>query len=307
MNLTAIILTLNEAGHLPRCLESVRSAGASILVVDSFSTDATREIAEAYGARVVQHPFLNYASQFNWALSQLSPAVDWVLRLDADEYLTASLVEEIRSRLPRLAEDVSGVFCGRRMTFQGRLIRFGGVFPIRVLRLFRNGKGQCENRWMDEHIVAAGLKEDFNGEIIDDNLKSLTWWVSKHNAYASREALDLLYLKYRSLPRKSSADLQVSSQPGAKRWLKEAIYARLPGGLRALLYFMYRYIIRLGFLDGPSGTAFHILQGFWYRYLVDVKIAEVERYKATHRCDLEKAIEEILEIRLQSRVPDIDL
>jgi glycosyltransferase involved in cell wall biosynthesis len=307
MNLTAVILTLNEAEHLPRCLESVKSVGASALVVDCFSTDETFRIAESHGAKVVQHPFLNYASQFNWALSQLDGTVDWVLRLDADEYLTPILVDEIKNRMPLMGTQVAGVYCGRRMTFQGKLIRFGGVFPIRVLRLFRNGRGRCENRWMDEHIKVAGLIEDFRGEIIDDNLNSLSWWTVKHNGYASREAVDLLNLKYRFMPHDSIADLRSASQPGVKRWIKESIYARMPGGFRALIYFLYRYVFRFGFLDGPSGTAFHFLQGFWYRYLVDAKVVEVERYMGLHRCGPAEAIEQVLEIKLQTTGRELDL
>ncbi len=306
MNLSVIVLAWNEARHLSRCLESVQSVGASVLVVDSFSTDETLRIAESHGAEVVQHPFVNQASQFNWALSQLDSTVDWVLRLDADEYLSPLLVGEIQTRLPLMDTQVAGVYCGRRMTFQGKLIRFGGVFPIRVLRLFRKGRGRCENRWMDEHIKVTGKTEDFKGEIIDDNLHTVTRWTAKHNGYASREAVDLLNLKYRFMPHDSVAALSTVSQPGIKRWIKESIYARLPSGFRALIYFLYRYMCRFGFLDGPSGTAFHLLQGFWYRYLVDVKIAEVERYMAAHRCNPIEAIEQILEIKLQSTSQDID-
>jgi glycosyltransferase involved in cell wall biosynthesis len=304
MNLTSIILTLNEARHLSRCLESVQSVGASVLIVDSFSSDETQRIAESYGARVVQHPFINYASQFNWALSQLNATVEWILRIDADEYLTPMLVDEIQSRLPLFGSQVDGVYCGRRMTFQGNLIRFGGVFPIRVLRLFRNGRGRCENRWMDEHIKLSGMTEDFKGEIIDDNLNSLSWWTAKHNSYASREAVDLLNLKYRFIPHDSVAGLRTASQAGVKRWIKESVYTRLPKGFRAFAYFFYRYVIRFGFLDGASGTAFHVLQGFWYRYLVDAKIAEVERYLDMHRCEPAKAIEQVLGIKLQPNITE---
>ena len=278
MKLTAVILTLNEEKHLPRCLASLDSVVDAVLVADSFSTDDTVQIAEAYGARVVQRKWVNYATQFNWALTQLDENTDWVLRIDADEYLTLELAAEIRARLPVINPEVEGVFCSRRMTFQGRLIRFGGVFPVRVLRLFRYGCGQCENRWMDEHIKVAGSTVDLKGELIDDNLNSLGWWTDKHNRYASREAVDLLNLEYRFMPHDSVAQLRGGSQAGVKRWLKETVYARLPGGFRAFAYFFYRYVLRFGFLDGQAGAAFHILQGFWYRYLVDAKVAEVKRY-----------------------------
>jgi len=298
VKLTAIILTLNEKQHLPRCLASIKDVVDQVLVVDSYSTDDTLSIAESYGAHVVQHPFVTQSTQFNWALTQLDEDTDWVLRIDADEYLTSELIAEIQERLPGVGFEVDGVFCDRRMTFQGKLIRFGGVFPVRVLRLFRYGQGQCENRWMDEHIKVTGSTIDFKGELIDDNLNPLSWWTDKHNSYASREAVDLLNLEYGFMQHDSVASLSSGSQAGVKRWLKEVVYARLPGGLRAFAYFFYRYVLRLGFLDGKAGTAFHFLQGFWYRYLVDAKLAEVRRYMCTHHCDATTAIDKVLGIRV---------
>ncbi len=299
MKLVAIVLTLNEAQHLPRCLASLEGVVDRVLVADCFSSDDTVRIAQEQGAQLVQREWVNYATQFNWALTQLDEDTDWVLRIDADEYLTPDLAVEIQESLPGIGPEVDGVFCDRRMTFQGRMIRFGGVFPVRVLRLFRYGRGECENRWMDEHIKVAGPTVDFKGELIDDNLNSLTWWTDKHNHYACREAVDLLNLEYAFMPHDSVARLHGGSQAGVKRWLKEEVYARLLGGFRAFIYFFYRYIIRLGFLDGQAGTAFHFLQGFWYRYLVDAKVAEVKRYMCTHCCDVTTAIEQVLGIRVK--------
>jgi len=297
MNLTAIILAYNEERHLARCLASLDGVANTIVVADCFSTDATLDIARAHGARVIQREWVNYATQFNWALTQLDEKTDWVLRIDADEVLTPKLVAAIRKRLPELGPDIEGVNVGRRMTFQGKLIRWGGIFPVKVLRLFRYGRGQCENRWMDEHIKVAGRTVDFVGELIDDNLNSLTWWTDKHSRYASREAVDLLNLEYGFMPHDSVASLR-SGQAGVKRWVKEALYARLPGGFRAFAYFFYRYVIRFGFLDGQAGMAFHFLQGFWYRYLVDAKVAEVKRYMREQSVGVEEAIETVLGIRV---------
>ena len=298
MKLVAVILTYNEERHLARCIGSLAGLADEVVVADCFSTDATLEIARIHGARVIQHAWVNYANQFNWALTQLDADTDWVLRIDADEVLTTNLVAELQSCLPSISPEIDGVNCGRRMTFQGRLICYGGVFPIRVLRLFRYGRGQCENRWMDEHIKVSGPTIDLQGEIIDDNLQSLTWWTAKHNSYASREAVDLLNLEYHFMPHDSVASLRGGKQAGVKRWLKEVVYARLPGGFRAFAYFFYRYVLRLGFLDGQAGTAFHFLQGFWYRYLVDAKVAEVRRYMAGSGCDVLDAIERVLQIKV---------
>lgn len=298
MKLVVVILTFNEECHLARCIASVQGLATDIVVVDCFSTDATLEIARAHGARVIQRPWVNYATQFNWALTQLDADTEWVLRLDADEVLTPYLVAEFQARLPTLGPEIDGVYCGRRMTFQGRLICHGGVFPVRVLRLFRHSRGQCENRWMDEHIKVTGPTVDVRGEIIDDNLQSLTWWTTKHNSYASREAVDLLNLEYGFMPHDTVASLRGGQQAGVKRWLKERVYARLPGGLRAFAYFFYRYVIRLGFLDGQAGTAFHVLQGFWYRYLVDAKVAEVKRYMKQEEVNIQTAIRDVFGIEV---------
>ena len=298
MKLVAVILTFNEEQHLPRCIASLAGVASEIVIADCFSTDATLDISRANGARIIQKNWVNHATQFNWALTQLAADTDWVLRIDADEVLTPALITEIKTGLSGIAMDVDGVYCSRRMTFQGRLIRHGGIFPVRVLRLFRYGRGQCENRWMDEHIKVTGPTVDFKGELIDDNLNSLTWWTDKHNKYASREVVDLLNLEFGFMPHDSVAKLRGGSQAGLKRWLKERVYARLPGGFRAFAYFFYRYVIRLGFLDGQAGSAFHFLQGFWYRYLVDAKMAEVKRYMQSHNTDIRDAIHKVLGIRI---------
>jgi len=298
MNTTAVILAFNEEQHLPRCLASLEGVASKVVVVDCYSTDATVAIAQACGARVIQHKWVNHAMQFNWALTQLKSDTKWVLRIDADEVLTPALAEEIQRCLPGLGSEVQGVYCGRRMTFQRQMIRHGGLFPVQVLRLFHYGRGECENRWMDEHIKVAGATTRFSGELIDDNLNSLTWWTEKHNRYASREAVDLLNLEYGFMPHDSVASLLGGSQAGFKRWLKERVYARLPGGFRALAYFLYRYVVRLGFLDGRAGFAFHFLQGFWYRYLVDAKVAEVKQHMREQEVHVTVAIERVLGVKL---------
>lgn len=297
--LTVVILTRNEERHIERALGSVAAIAGRCVIVDSGSTDNTIAVARAAGAEVVEHTWINYATQLNWALDQLGPGTDWVLRLDADEIVSAELAAEIAQALPGLGPEIDGVYVSRRMRFLGRTICWGGVFPVRVLRLFRHGRGRCENRWMDEHILVSGPVAEFSGEILDDNLNSLTWWTEKHNAYASREVVDLLNLKYGFLPHESVASLHSAQQAGVKRWIKENVYARLPDGLRALLYAFYRYVLRLGFLDGRQGAAFHLLQGFWYRFLVDAKLYEVEAHMRRTGADPVSAISDVLGLTVE--------
>ncbi|WP_171173367.1 glycosyltransferase family 2 protein [Ruegeria sp. HKCCD8929] len=297
MPLTAIILTQDEERHIARAIASVATVADRVFVVDSGSIDRTREIAASAGATILSHPWRNYATQFNWALEQLPADTEWVLRLDADEIVTPGLQTEILENLPVAQSEIQGIHVARRMNFLGGPVQWGGVFPIRVLRLFRHGAGHCENRWMDEHIMVEGPVMAFGGEILDDNLNSLSWWIDKHNHYASREVVDLLNLEYHFLPHDSVADLR-GGQAGAKRWVKERLYARLPSGLRAGAYFLYRYVLRLGFLDGREGRAFHVLQGFWYRYLVDTKLREVKAHMRREQVDATQAIRAILGIDL---------
>ncbi|MER8710059.1 glycosyltransferase family 2 protein [Mesorhizobium sp. M1088] len=278
MSLAVIILTFNEEQHIERALDSVKDFAGSVLVVDCGSSDNTVNLAKACGAEVKSNPWINYATQFNWALTHVPSGTTWVLRLDADEVVTSELACEIKARLSSLGSQSVGIFVSRRMKFLGRPIRYGGLFPIRVLRLFRLGYGHCENRWMDEHIIVTGKTVAFNGEIIDDNLNSLTWWTQKHNSYASREVIDLLNLEYGFTSQETVAELKSGQQAAVKRWLKERVYVYLPRGFRACVYFLYRYVLRCGFLDGREGAIFHLLQGFWYRFLVDAKLYEVKEY-----------------------------
>ncbi len=296
MRLTVVILTKNEELHIARCLDSVSRFATHCLLVDSGSTDRTVEIARGMGAEVLSNPWLNYATQMNWGIDHVPEGTDWIMRLDADEVVTPDLAAEICDRLPIIDADVDGVYVSRFMTFMGKRLRYGGIFPVRVLRLFGAGRGRCESRWMDEHILVQGKSADFQGELIDDNRNSLTWWTDKHNAYASREVVDLLNLKHGFIKHETVANLSGGQQAGVKRWIKEYLYARLPNGGRAFAYFLYRYVIRLGFLDGREGAAFHFLQGFWYRYLVDAKIYEVNLYMRREGVDAVTAIRDVLKI-----------
>lgn len=295
--LTVVILTRDEERHIGRAIASVAGIASRVFVADSGSTDRTVEIAQGLGAEVRFNTWRNYATQFNWALDQLPEDTEWVMRLDADEVVSPALAAAIAATLPGLGPETEGIVMGRRMAFLGRVIRHGGLFPVRVLRVFRHGKGRCENRWMDEHIIVSGETVDVAGELLDDNLNSLTWWTAKHNAYASREVVDILNLELGFMAQDARAALG-KGQAGAKRWLKENVYARLPGGLRAFAYFLYRYLLRGGFLDGRAGLSFHVLQGFWYRFLVDAKLAEVRGHMKQKNCDAQTAIKNVLGIEL---------
>ncbi len=253
--LSVIILTYNEEIHIERLLKNIGDWADEIFIVDSFSTDKTLEIAQKYGCKIFQHKFENQAQQFNWSLDNIKIKNDWILRLDADEYLTKELKNEINEVLPKTQPSITGFYIKRKVYFMGRWIKHGAYYPVWFLRLFKKGKARSEQRAMDEHIVllkgkSGKLKNDF----IDDNKKNLEWWVAKHNNYSTREMV-----------------ATISDDYGCG---KKKFYYHLPIFCRAFLYFIYRYFFRLGFLDGKEGLIFHFLQAFWYRFLVDAKIYE---------------------------------
>ena len=273
--IAVILLTYNEAIHLPRALASLADFATQVFVVDSYSTDNTVELAARAGAHVVQRPFKNQSDQFGWALENLPIQSDWVMRLDADEIIEPALAEEIRRRLNLLPADVTGINLKRKTIFQGKFIRFGGRYPLLLLRIWRTGKARIEERWMDEHIYLTGGRSiTFQSSFADHNLYDLTAFTEKHNRYASREAVAVLSERLGLLENRSV--VLSNSRTRTKRFFKEKFYDRIPFEISACAYFLYRYIVRLGFLDGQRGLVYHFLQGFWYRFLVGAKLKELE-------------------------------
>ncbi|WP_142686441.1 glycosyltransferase family 2 protein [Chitinophaga polysaccharea] len=278
MKIAVVILTFNESLHLARCLDNLRQITDELYVIDAFSTDDTVAIAEKYGAKVFQRKWINYANQFQWALDHCGIEAPWVMRMDADEYLEPGLVKEIQQRIGKVPDDITGIYIRRKVLFKGKWIRFGGFYPHTLLRIWRNGVGSIEQRWMDEHIVLSnGATMLFKEHIVDDNLNSIHWWVNKHNNYAIREMVDLLNIRYGFWQTDERLLRANGTQAKRKRFLKEKVYAAMSPGMRASLYFLFRYIVRVGFLDGYKGFLFHFMQGYWYRLLVDVNVQEFQQ------------------------------
>ena len=282
--ITVIVLAYDEEANLPRCLSRVKDHVEDVVVVtnaDERGTDTTSDIAARFGARVFTHAYVNQAQQFDWALQNVDVKTPWILKLDADEWVTDDLWHELEEKLGSTPEDVTGYFIKRRVIFMGRWIRFGGYYPSWFLRLFRTGKARTDGREVDEHIVltegkAAKLQNDF----VDENMKGLSEWIKKHNDYASREAAQSKALDSQGFGNpEGSRNLERSSR--RTRLVRRSLYAKLPLFLRAILYWKYRYFIRLGFLDGVEGFVYHALQGLWYRFLIDAKIRET-KHESSH-------------------------
>jgi glycosyltransferase involved in cell wall biosynthesis len=292
-SLAIIILTHNEEIHIGRALAAVAPLDPHVVIVDAGSTDRTLDIAAAHGATILKNPWTNYARQFQWALDHADIRADWVMRLDADEIVEPDLVEELRQNLPTLPPAISGVNLKRKHVFMGRWIRHGGRYPLVLLRIWRRGHARIEQRWMDEHmLLTRGAAVTLGGGFADVNLNDLGFFTDKHNRYATREAVDVINARRNLFARdKALTAANTSGAANLTRILKEGLYNRLPPGLGAGGYFFLRYVVQLGFLDGREGAIYHVLQGFWYRYLVGAKVLELER--AIEGLDDESALGEL--------------
>lgn len=269
MAVSVVILTFNEALHIERCIGSARRVSDKIYVVDSHSTDGTQEIARRLGATVVEHDYVNQAQQMQWAIDNLGLDTEWVMRMDADEYLTDKLVDEIMTVLPELSEDVTGVYLPLDVIFQGKNVKHGRLHAPKIMRIWRRGKAYMEQRWMDERMVLTeGTAIVFKGRFVDHNLNSLAWWTQKHNNYSNRE-LAVEAMRMYGIGRDDEA-LKGRNQ-------KKGMYYRLPAFFRAGVYFSVRYFLLGGFLDGKAGLIWATLQAYWYRFLIDAKMSEMKR------------------------------
>lgn len=285
MSVSVVVLTFNEEKNLPACLGSVAGWAAQIFVVDSGSTDRTVAIAKELGAAVLTHPFESHARQWQWAFVTLPISSSWVLALDADQSLSPELRADITARLSTWndANGPAGFYLNRRQVFRGRWIRHGGYYPKYLLKLFRRDAVTLdETDLVDHHFHVKGSTAILDGDLIEDNRneREIAVWVGKHNRYAVLQARE-------EQTRKADAGAHQSrgsafGSPDDRTRLRKRIWNRLPLYIRPFGYFFYRYVLRLGFLDGKEGFIFHFMQAFWYRLLVDINRDEIrERDRAT--------------------------
>ena len=260
--ISVIIPVRNEARNLPRCLDSLRDAG-EVFVIDSQSTDETDAIAESFGAKVIQFHYRGgWPKKRQWAMDTLPIAYDWILLLDADEVVTPELSREIRQAIQN--PHVAGYRICLQLYFLGKLLRHCDA-SFWKLSLFRKGQARFECRLKDqdssmadmeihEHVVADGPAAELRNPLVHHNVESLSRYIQKHDEYSNWEARVL------SRSDESADELRASlfgTQAQRRRWLKRKLY-RLPGS--PVLLFLYRYVFRLGFLDGVPGLIYCTFQ-----------------------------------------------
>ena len=275
VDLTVVILTYNEEVNLPYALENVKGFAREVLVLDSHSTDKTLEIAESYGARVNQRTFDNFSCQRKYALEQIFYNTNWVFILDADEILTSSLKNEILNTIKNTKKDA--FYIKRRFYWKGKWIK-RGYYPTWLLRLGKVGYITCDERPINEHLICKSNNTGkLSNDFIDFNRKSLSDWIAKHNIYSDHESDELI---------SSNNDQHYSfwgNQYERKRWIRYKIWNRMPVLIRPLFYFVYRYFLRLGFLDGKEALMYHFLHAFIYRVIIDFKFLEKKWYMSSKK------------------------
>ena len=272
MSVSVLVLTLDEAANIGRCLESV-SWSDDVVVLDSFSRDNTVDIAKQHGAKVHQRAFDDYANQRNFGLRNIEYKNPWLLMLDADECVPADLQREILNAT-RGARDSIAMFRMRRKDHLfGRWIRGSSGYPTWFGRLSRVGRVRVERPINEEYHADGEIAElrhhlhhyPFN--------KGFAAWLAKHDRYSTMEA------QLRSANPSSSArlrDVFATDVDIRRRALKTFIY-RMPA--RPLLMFVALYVIKGGFLEGRAGLIFSLLRA-WYEFMIDCKSVELRRRRS---------------------------
>lgn len=283
-NFSIIVLTYNEELHISRLLTSVSDLHVPVFILDSGSTDDTVAIAESFGAIVRQHAFENHPRQWDFALKNFEVTTPWVVCLDADHVVTPELKEQLLHFRPEDFAGVDGIYFNRKYFFKGRWIKHGGYYPFYQLKMFKYGTGYSDlNENMDHRFIVPGKTLVWKkGGIVEENLKEnqIGFWIAKHNRYSDLLAQE----EVERINKMRSQVLQTrfwGSPDEHTAWLKK-LWWRIPRYVRPVLYFIHRFIFKLGFLDGRTGIIFHFLQGFWFRLIVDIKIDELLKQQNNH-------------------------
>ncbi|WP_316851300.1 glycosyltransferase family 2 protein [Pedobacter agri] len=278
INFSFIILTYNEEIHLPRLLDSIKGLQAPIYILDSGSTDHTLKIAEQFKAEVKVNKFENHPKQWDYALKNFDIQTPWTIGLDADQIITPELYKMLEEFDTEKHREINGIYFNRKNFFQGSWIRYGGYYPIYLLKMFRTGIGFSDlNENMDHRFIAPGKTITWkNGHILEENFKEndLNFWFAKHERYSDLIAQEEIE-RMKKLRVQSLKPNLLGSPDERKAWFKR-LWWKLPLGIRPYLYYYFRMLFQLGILDNKTGRHFHFLQALWFRKLVDKKIKELK-------------------------------
>lgn len=298
--LSIFIPTSNEIKHIERCLKSAFTLTDHVYVLDSFSTDGTREVVKKMGAKLYDFswtPDCTFAQKLNWGIEKIKYDTEWVMRLDADEYLIGDWCDELNEILDGICDDVNGVVIYRRLYFLGRWMRRRDNYPRPDIRIMRLGHAAFENRITDEHIDLQGGRYVLSKlELADNPILTIDRWIEKHNKYATLEALSIIDKDVPILGKNETTNFDRQTEKSLRN---KSLYSKLPPYWRGFFYFCYRYFFKLGFLDGKEGFLWDFYHAWWYRNLVDTKVEEIYKRCGKDSVAIKKYILETYNRKLQ--------
>ncbi len=280
---SVLIPAKNEELNLPACLKSLARAD-EIFVVDSQSQDRSCQIAEDYGAKVVQFQFNgHWPKKKNWSLDNLPFRNEWVLIVDCDERITPELWDEISQVIEN--PDYQGYYLNRKVFFLDKWIRYGGKYPDWNMRLFKHLAGRYENLHTEdipntgdnevhEHVILQGEAGYLKNDMLHIDFRDIYHWLERHNRYSNWEAR-VYYNLLRGSDQKDSIGANLFGNVVQRKRFLKRIWVRLP--FKPLLRFILCYVVRLGFLDGKPGYVYARLLS-QYEYQIEVKLYELSKF-----------------------------
>lgn len=267
LDVSIMIPTLNESLHLKRLLPLLKKLNIPFFILDSYSSDDTSSLAKRFGGKVIQGQWQTFSEKLNFGLKKNPYRSEWIIRIDADEYFDQNFIKFLKSGgLKNIADDVDGIYINRKLYFMGQWMKYGGIYPGKIIRIMRPSRVLFEHKILDEHVEVKNF-EVVDIDIIDNPLYDLTHWLQKHIRYAEAYRYGYFSKKFsdRVVPKKGQSQIKAFLQN---------IFLKSPPFLRCFMYWFYRYFIKCGFLDGMRGLIFITLQAFFYRFLIDALIYE---------------------------------
>lgn len=271
-NVTVIIPTFNEEANIGECIKSIEGFAEKVILMDNFSTDRTKEIAESLGAKVIQSSE-NYKSRLNTGITLQEITTAWVMNIDADERLTPESNKELSQLTEKYLNTptVNGIVLCYNFVFMGKHLKHS---ISNKMRLFKKNMAYMENVELDEHFVLReGKCVRMKTRLLHLEYKGIESLTNKINGFAKRKAKEVVEIQNKE---KSINYEGLATITKIRRFINYNLYYKLPIRLRANLYYKYEYFIKMGFLDGTQGKIFYFLYCYWYKMLVDAYIEETK-------------------------------
>jgi len=280
-NLCIILLSHNSANNIKILLKQLRKINGEIFVIDSGSSDGTLDIIKSLNIKYIKRSFKNYGDQRNWTIKKFN-YFKWQLHIDSDEFPDKCLIKSINEKVSDYTNE-HAFLVKREDYFMGKKLKFSGINQLH-LRLFRSNDAFCESSLYDQHFVSTHKAIKLKGALHDFSEINQNEWIKKHLRWAELEANSIITNQQREL----GAELFNSSRERAR--LFKNFYYKTPTGYRAFIYFLYRYFLKLGFLDGKEGFYFCALQAFWFRVFIDFRLDNYNFKGFNYKNELKKIL-----------------